>query len=376
MDISQRRNNLSKSVPKKVIMELCQVCEIVPQIVLVKLLEKEKNPNKKLRLLNHIKQSAALRSKRAVAYNYRGVRTAIADNLRRVLNEKNIHFYDCKESHDLPAKTSFEINERYQGRKKKGKVVKRKMINTREIANMDKVYDFWHENFERESFDAKSAIVKYYANYGKNYDNAFWDGENLTFGLGDPSYFNPFGKFIDVQAHEFGHAVIQYEADLVYQGQPGALNEHVADVFGITIRHWVEGKDVNAASWLLAEGLWKLQGYKALRDMASPGSAHPDDNQPAHMSNFYKGQEDNGGVHINSGIPNKAFFEFATRTGGNSWEKPLRIWYQTVKDQRLTNPNTNFEQFATATYDVAKKKYDDDTADLLRDSWNSVGIVI
>ena len=82
-------------------MELCQVCEIVPQIVLVRLLEKEKNPNKKLRLLNHIKQSAALRSKRAVAYNYRGVRTAIADNLRRVLNEKNIHFYDCKESHDL-----------------------------------------------------------------------------------------------------------------------------------------------------------------------------------------------------------------------------------------------------------------------------------
>jgi Zn-dependent metalloprotease len=357
-------------------MNSCRFCEIVPQIVLVRLLEKEKNQGKKLRLLNHIKQSAALRSKRAVAYNYRGVRTAIADNLRRVLHEKNIHFYDCKESHDLPLKTSFEINERYPRKKKKPKVVKRKLIDTREIENMDRVYDFWHENFERESFDAKSAIVKYYANYGKNYDNAFWDGENLTFGLGDPSYFNPFGKFIDVQAHEFGHAVIQYEADLVYQGQSGALNEHVADVFGITIKHWSEGKDANTASWLLAEGLWKLQGYRALRDMASPGSAHPDDGQTSHMDNFYNGQEDNGGVHINSGIPNKAFYEFASGAGGNSWEKPLTIWYQAVKDQKLTNPNTNFEQFAAATYEVAKKKYDKDTVSLLRRSWDGVGIAI
>jgi Zn-dependent metalloprotease len=358
-------------------MDLCCVCEIVPQRVLVRLLEKEKNPSKRLRLLNHIKQSAALRSKRAVAYNYRGVRNAIANSLRRVLNEKNIHFYDCKESHDLPLKASFEINERYPRKKRtKAKTVKRKLINSREIDNMDKVYDFWHENFGRESFDAKSAIVKYYANYGKNYDNAFWDGENLTFGLGDPSYFHPFGRFIDVQAHEFGHAVIQYEADLIYQGQSGALNEHVADVFGITVKHWVERKDSNTASWLLAEGLWKLEGYRALRDMASPGSAHPDDDQPAHMDKFYNGQEDNGGVHINSGIPNKAFYEFATSIGGNSWEKPLGIWYQAVKDQRLTNPNTNFEEFAAATYEVAKNRHADDTADKLRNSWNSVGIVI
>src|SRR5918995_4836367 len=104
-----------------VTMEPCQICEIIPQGVLVKLLEKEKNPQKRLRLLNHIKQSAALRSKRAVAYNYSGVRATIADNLRRILNEKNIHFYDCKESHDLPPKTSFEINERYQRKKKQGK---------------------------------------------------------------------------------------------------------------------------------------------------------------------------------------------------------------------------------------------------------------
>lgn len=355
----------------------CRVCTIIPNRVLVRLLEKEKNPKKKMQLLNHIKQSAGLRSKRAIAYNYAGVRNAIAANLIR-LKEKNIHFYDCKESHDLPLKPSFEINERYE-RKKKKPTPTRKLINTREIDNMEKVYDFWHENFGRESFDAKSAVVKYYANYGKNYDNAFWDGENLTFGLGDPSYFNPFGRFIDVQGHELGHAIIQYEADLIYEGQSGALNEHVADVFGITVKHWVEGKDVNSGSWSIAQGLWKSnQGsdYRALRDMASPGTAYPGDDQPAHMSEFYDGQEDNGGVHINSGIPNKVFYLLCTGLGGNSWDKPLKLWYQTIKDQRVTGQRTGFRPFAAATYNVAKRKYDEATANLVRDCWNQVGLVI
>jgi Zn-dependent metalloprotease len=341
------------------------------------LLEKEKSPKRKERLLNHIKQSAGLRSKRAIAYNYTGVRNTITANLIR-LREKNIHFYDCKESHDLPPKPSFKINEKYE-RKKKKPTLLRKLIATREIENMETVYDFWHENFARESFDAKSAVVKYYANYGKNYDNAFWDGENLMFGLGDPSYFNPFGRFIDVQGHELGHAIIQYEADLIYEGQSGALNEHVADVFGITVKHWTEGNDVNTGSWLIGQGLWKpRQGsnYRALRDMASPGTAFPGDDQPAHMSEFYSGQEDNGGVHINSGIPNKAFYLLSTRLGGNSWDKPLKMWYQTIKDQRVTGQRTDFLSFAVATYNVAKKKYDEATANLVRDCWGQVGLEI
>lgn len=350
------------------------ICEIIPNRVLVKLLEKEKNEKKRLRLLNHIKQSAALRSKRAVAYNYRPVQKTIAANLRK-LTEKNIHFYDCNESHDLPDRPAFEINQRYP-RKKRGpqQKQKRKLISQKEIENMSGIYDFWHENFKRESFDAQSAIVKYYANYGKNYDNAFWDGENMVFGKGDPSYFNPFGNFIDIQSHELGHAILQYEADFIYDGQSGALNEHVADVFGICIKQWQYKENSSEASWLLGEGLWVDKKFKALRSMQAPGTAFPGDDQPEHMSEFYDGREDNGGVHINSGIPNKAFYHVATRLGDNSWDKPLKIWYQTIKDQRITNKNTTFGQFAAGTYQVAKKKFGEGVSDTVRDSWRLVGL--
>jgi Zn-dependent metalloprotease len=353
------------------------LCEIIPNRVLVKLLEKEKNEKKKNRLLNHIKQSAGLRSKRAVAYNYREVQRTIAASLRK-LTEKNIHFYDCDESHDLPEKTTFEINQRYPRRKSQPKpTTKKKMLVSKmEIDNMSTVYDFWHENFKRESFDAQSAVIKYYGNYGKDYDNAFWDGENLVFGLGDPSFFHPFGNFIDIQAHELGHAILQYEADFIYDGMSGALNEHVADVFGICVKHWTEGKEAGQASWLLGEGLWVNKKYKALRSMSAPGTAYPDDDQPEHMSNFYNGREDNGGVHINSGIPNKVFYHVATRLGDNSWDKPLKIWYQTIKDQRVTNKNTSFGQFAIGTYKVAKKKFGESVADTVRDSWKLVGLIV
>jgi Zn-dependent metalloprotease len=87
-------------------------------------------------------------------------------------------------------------------------------------------------------------------------------------------------------------------------------------------------------------------------------------------------QEDNGGVHINSGIPNKVFFLLCTGLGGNSWDKPLKIWYQTIKDQRLTGQRTGFRPFAAATYNVAKRNYDEATANLVRDCWNQVGLVI
>ena len=110
--------------------------------------------------------------------------------------------------------------------------------------------------------------------------------------------------------------------------------------------------------------------------MASPGTAYPGDDQPAHMSEFYDGQEDNGGVHINSGIPNKVFYLLCTGLGGNSWDKPLKIWYQTIKDQRVTGQRTDFRPFAAATYNVAKRKYDEATANLVRDCWNKVGLVI
>jgi Zn-dependent metalloprotease len=109
--------------------------------------------------------------------------------------------------------------------------------------------------------------------------------------------------------------------------------------------------------------------------MAAPGTAYPGDDQPSHMDNFYKGTDDNGGVHINSGIPNKVFYNFAYEVGGNSWEKAGKIWYKTIGDQRLVKSDCTFKQFAKATITTAKK-IDPSLTTSLKDSWHLVGISI
>ncbi len=113
--------------------------------------------------------------------------------------------------------------------------------------------------------------------YGVDYDNAFWDGEQLVFGDGDGEIFDRFTKPMDVMAHEFTHGVVQYTADLVYSGQSGALNESVADVFAAMTKQQSQGQSADQADWLIGEGLF-LPGVQAtaLRSMIQPGTAYDD----------------------------------------------------------------------------------------------------
>lgn len=183
-------------------------------------------------------------------------------------------------------------------------------------ANGGLVYDFFATNFSRDAIDGNGSTMNIIINFKENFNNAFWNGQFMVFGNGDGQAFGNLAASLDVTAHEMSHGVIERTANLVYENQPGALNESFSDVFGVLCDFWVKGENGN---WLLGEEVTTpLIAGDALRNMEDPGAANVAFNgqQPTKMSEFRTlpntEQGDNGGVHINSGIPNRAFFLFAT----------------------------------------------------------------
>ncbi|KRE97333.1 peptidase M4 [Nocardioides sp. Soil774] len=226
----------------------------------------------------------------------------------------------------------------------------------------------------RISHDDAGAPVSLTVHYGQAYNNAFWDGTQLVFGDGDGRVFERFTKPVDVLAHEFSHAVVEHTVDLTYRGQSGALNESVADVFAACLKQRVLGQDAAEGDWLIGEGIFTpgVQA-RALRDMAAPGTAYDDpelgaDPQVGHMDDYVVTASDNGGVHLNSGIPNKAFQLAAVAVGGRSIEGAGRIWYAALLSGDVP-PGADFATFAAATVAAAGEH-----ADVVRQAWAQVGV--
>jgi len=229
--------------------------------------------------------------------------------------------------------------------------------------------------YGRRSMDDADLPLLGTVHYGRAYDNAFWDGSQMVFGDGDGEIFGRFTASLSVIGHELTHGLIEFTAGLVYQGQSGALNESIADVFGALVEQHAAGHTAEEATWLIGLGLFtdEVEG-EALRSMSAPGTAYDDDvlgkdPQPAHMDDFVDTREDNGGVHLNSGIPNKAFHLVATGLGGFAWEVAGRIWLDTLLGD--LSPRADFEEFARATVAAAQAH---DAADVVRDAWQAVGV--
>ena len=244
-------------------------------------------------------------------------------------------------------------------------------------------FDFFWESYQRNSIDDQGLPLDGTVHFGRNYDNAFWNGERMVFGDGDGKLFNRFTISLDVIGHELTHGVTQDEAQLAYYGQPGALNESLSDVFGSLVKQYKLGQTAAKADWLIGAGLLAA-GVKgvALRSMKAPGTAYDDpvlgkDPQPAHMRDFVRTYQDNGGVHINSGIPNHAFYLAAVALGGYAWEKAGRIWYETLRDSKL-RPNSGFRTFARLTVASAGRLYGQNSPEqrAIHDSWTKVGVVV
>lgn len=148
----------------------------------------------------------------------------------------------------------------------------------------------------------------------------------MCYGDGDETIFIRFTKSLDVVAHELTHGVISHTCDLEYKNEPGALNEHFADVFGIVVKQWRKKQTVKTADWLIgADVMGPGTMAKALRTFKAEKAYVNDrwlgtDPQPKHLKDKYVGRADDGGVHINSGIPNHAFYLAAMAIGGKVWE--------------------------------------------------------
>lgn len=243
-------------------------------------------------------------------------------------------------------------------------------------------YALFADAFGRASIDDAGLPLLGSVHYGHLYDNAFWDGGQMVFGDGDGQVFGRFTASLSVIGHELGHGVTQYTANLAYQGQSGALNESMSDVFGALVEQYARHQDAASASWLIGAGLFtdQVEG-NALRSMKAPGTAYDDDilgkdPQPADMSGYVETTEDNGGVHLNSGIPNRAFYLVATALGGNAWERAGLIWYETLTGALATD--TDFAGFATACAQTAARIYGRDSAehDAVREAWSRQGLPI
>jgi len=249
----------------------------------------------------------------------------------------------------------------------------------------DKTYQFYRQVYGRDSVDGQGLGLVSSVHYGTDFDNAFWNGSQMVYGDGSGQLFQVGGltKDIDVMAHELTHGVTQYTAGLTYHTQSGALNESISDVFGSLVKQHTLGQTADQADWLIGEGILgpALNG-RALRSMAAPGTAFDGDPQPADMDAYVNlpdddnPSNDHGGVHINSGIPNHAFYLVATSLGGNAWERAGQIWYDTLTGGNLPADAT-FAVGAQATLAAAGQRYGAGSAEqqAVQNAWQQVKVV-
>ncbi|MFC3578032.1 M4 family metallopeptidase [Streptomyces yaanensis] len=278
--------------------------------------------------------------------------------------------YDARHQQNLPGK---------KVRGEGDKPGKDATVN-RAYAGLGATFELYLKVYGRNSIDGNGLPLDATVHFGENYDNAFWNGEQMVFGDGDNEIFLDFTIPVDVIGHELTHGVTQYTANLTYHGQSGALNESLSDVFGSLIKQYALGQTAAEADWLIGAGLLapRVTG-EALRSMKEPGSAYDDDvlgkdPQPGTMDGYVDTYRDNGGVHINSGIPNHAFYLLATALGGHAWERAGQIWYDVLTGGQL-KPEATFSDFARLTVTAAKARYSGgEEQEAVLKAWEQVGV--
>ena len=239
-------------------------------------------------------------------------------------------------------------------------------------------YDFYKKIFNRNSLDDHGMTLVSSVHLGNGYNNAFWNGEQMAYGDGDGVVFIRFTRSMDVVGHELSHGVVTHTCNLEYRNESGALNEHFADVFGSLVKQWKKKQTAAKADWLIgpdimgpgtqARALRTFKNELAYEDDPNLGT----DPQPKHLKNKYTGGADSGGVHINSGIPNHAFFLVATALGGRAWEKAGKIWYRTLL---ALNKTSNFKQMVDMSTQSASALFGPGSTEqkAVIKAWKSVG---
>jgi Zn-dependent metalloprotease len=343
----------------------CLNC-ITPPYLLKKLLESS-DGNIRDAALNTLLATAQLRGERSIRGSMASL-TASGGGRRTV--------FDCRNGVNLAA-AIFARSENSEGSGDES-------VNLA-FDGLGTTRDFYQQVFDRDSIDNRGMRLNAYVHRGNNYNNAFWDGQEMVFGDGDNRIFTDFTKSLDVIAHELTHGVTEFTAQLEYHFQSGALNESISDVFGSLVKQWSLDQSVEEADWLIGSEIFTPNiEADALRSLKAPGTAFNNnlfgkDPQPDRMSKFVvlPDTEDGdwGGVHINSGIPNKAFYLTAMTIGGFAWEDAGQIWYESLL---ASNKNTQFQDFADTTYIQAGQMYGTRSSQqqAVTEAWKEVGIRI
>lgn len=237
------------------------------------------------------------------------------------------------------------------------------------------VATFYQSLFGRNSIDNAGMAMNSSIHYSLNYNNAFWNGSQMTYGDGDGNIFIDFTKGNDVICHELTHGVTQHTLALKYENEPGGLNESISDVFGSMFRQWQGNQNVNQADWLIGKDIMGpgavARGFTCLRDMSNPAASHCLSPQPDHFSKYRDGMD----PHESSGIPNFAFYKAAMAIGGNSWAITGRIWYEALV-QTKPSPNLSMKQFATKTRQLSVSLFKSQkmVKNAIDNAWKSVGL--
>ncbi len=245
--------------------------------------------------------------------------------------------------------------------------------------NLGYTYDFYKNTFNRDSYDNGGATLVATVHYSQNYNNAFWNGSQMVFGDGDGTTFSNFAGALDVVAHELTHAVTEYTANLTYSNESGALNEAMSDIFGASTEAYVYG--ISADTWKIGEDCYTPgTPGDALRYMDNPTA---DGQSYDYYPERYTGTADNGGVHLNSGIANLAYYllvnggthprgKTSVNVTGIGLAKAERIFYRALSVYMTSS--TNFEGARNATAQAAQDLYTSAEVSSVHDAWSAVGV--
>ena len=245
----------------------------------------------------------------------------------------------------------------------------------RTFAETTGVAKFYKELFGRDSIDNAGMALISSIHFSVKYNNAFWNGSQMTYGDGDGNIFIDFTKANDVTGHELTHGVTQHSLGLSYSKQAGGLNESISDVFGSMFRQWQAKQDVTNADWLIGKEIMgpgaHARGFTCLRDMSNPAATHCLSPQPTKFSQYHDGMD----PHDSSGIPNFAFYKAAIAIGGKSWKKAGKIWYEALTGSG-SNPSMKMGAFANRTRSLAGSLFPSEPAvkTAVDKAWTAVGL--
>lgn len=343
---------------------MCRMCHIVPQDILLRY---SRDPSLSAADRQAFAASAMIdaqfREIRTQATKLTYLAMTVMPAVGPVASAPAVEVYDCQNGQVLPGTLVVSPGQSAD-------------MTARNVFTQTKlVSTFYQKVFGRNSIDDAGMTMLSSVHYGTHYNNAFWNGTQMSYGDGDGQIFIDFSKGNDVICHELTHGVTQHSLQLRYANEPGGLNESISDCFGVMFRQWSLTETGGQLDWLIGSDILgpgaRSRGFACLRDLSDPGAAHCLAPQPKHFGGYRPGMD----PHESSGIPNFAFYHICQAVGGNSWDRVGQVWYKVLVGSG-PKPSMRMKTFANRTRQVAGQLYSGDTAFIaaVDSGWKAVGL--